>query len=730
MKKQVTILSLGLALTGYNLGFSQQTKIQPCNTYAAMEEHFALHPEARTNYEASQKTLHQAYTDYTANKAANKTAAPVYTVPVVFHILHQGGPENISDAACIAALQQINNDYSRNNADTASIVTQFKSLYINSDIKFMLAKKDPSGNCITGIVRHVDPKTNWSQGSAGASSSYWPYTWNPTRYLNIYIVANIVPQGTVTGGGVIVGYTYRPGTWPTGNQHDAIVYRYDYLNGLDARSLSHEVGHWLNLAHTFGNTNNPGVACGSLSGGDGLNDTPDTKGNFASCPPSSPNPAYTCTSPDPSNSNLYYQNVQNIMDYSSCPKNFTTDQTNMMRSTLVGVTNGRNNLSTTSNLGVSFTDVDGAGLCAPVAEFLSTTNSYTTCVGGTITMKDFSYNGTISSWQWTAGTGAVIASPNATITGITFNTVGTVTVNLTVSNAQGSSSQVRTVTVINGAPGVSGPYMESFENAGVPTGWSMASIPAAIVTWQQTTNAALDAATSYYIDGPTTAGGRIGQLQMPIVDLLNNPGAVFTFAYAYARKAAGHNDSFKLQMSKDCGGNWTDVVTLNSLVMAMNSGGTTSTPYIPNSSSEWKIVTASDINSFPFWNTFASSPSVMIRFVFEEAPAGMGNNFYLDAVNFSVPTGVNELTKSIRLNLFPNPTTGEANLKFGLNDASTIKVSVVDLLGKEVLPAVVYNLPAGEQSLAINKEQSLAKGVYFVNISMNGAKMSRKLIIE
>jgi hypothetical protein len=324
----------------------------------------------------------------------------------------------------------------------------------------------------------------------------------------------------------------------------------------------------------------------------------------------------------------------------------------------------------------------------------------------------------------------VIASPTSTLTNITFNTVGTVTVNLTVSNAQGTSSKTRTVTVINGAAGITGPYMESFENPGVPTGWSLASIPTNATTWQQTTNAALDAVTSYYIDGPSTLGGRIGQLQMPVVDLLGNPGAVFTFAYAYARKSSTHNDSFKLQLSKDCGGNWTDVVILNSLIMAQNSGGTTATPYIPNSSSEWKIVTASDINTYPLWNSFVNSPSVTIRFTFEEAAAGLGNNFYLDAVDFSVPTGVNALTKSIRLNLFPNPSTGEANLKFTLSDASTIKVNVVDVLGKEALPAAEYNLGGGDQNLVINKDKTLSKGVYFVNISMNGAKMSRKLIIE
>lgn len=727
MKKQYSILSLGLVLAGYNLGFSQETKIQPCATYEAMESHFAADPAARASYEAKQKALYQEYLEYSKNKAANRTAAVEYTVPVVFHILHQGGPENIPDINCVNALKQVNEDFSRMGADTGSIFAPFKSLYINSDIKFMLAKKDPQGNCINGIVRHLDPKSNWSQGAA-QSSSYWTYTWDPTRYLNIYVVANIVPQGTVTGGGIIVGYTYKPGTWATGNAHDAIVYRYSNLGygppQYDARSLTHEIGHWLNLSHTFGNTNNPGVSCGD----DGLGDTPVTKGNFSSCPASSTNTNYVCSSPSPTNINLYFQNVENIMDYSSCAKNFTSDQTNAMRSALTSTNSnnnsGRLNLITASNLGPNFTDVNGPGICPPIADFMSVSNTYTVCSGGTLNMKDVSSTGTVTAWQWSAPAGVTIAAPNNSITLMTFNNVGVISVTLTVSNAQGSDTQVRNVTVVNGAAGINGPFMESFEVQTVPPGWSLTNTPNAFMGFQQTVYAALDQGASNYVEGAFEPAGMVSTLTMPVVDLLNNPGTTFSFGYAYARAHSAQNDAFKVQFSKDCGGVWTDVVSLTASQMQAGSGGVTAVSFTP-SLSEWKIV---NVDQQPTWFNYVSSPNVTIRFVFEEA--GYGNNFYLDAINFSVPTGVNELTKSIRLNLYPNPSTGESQLKFNLNDVAQVKVSVVDVLGKVVLPETAQTLSAGEHVLPINKDQKLAKGVYFVNLSLNGANMSRKLIIE
>lgn len=731
MKKHYSILSLGLVLAGFNLGFSQETKIYPCATDEAMEARFKEDPSARARYEAAQKQFQDDYLQYSQNRSANKTAAVEFTVPVVFHILHQGGAENVSDQACIDALKQVNEDFARLGSDTSSIFTPFKSLYINSDIKFMLAKKDPNGNCINGIVRHIDPKTNWSQGQANpgtqAGNAYWAYTWNPTQYLNIYVVANIVPQSTVTGGGIIVGYTYRPNTWPTNNPHDAIVYRYNYLNygapNYQARSLSHEIGHWLNLAHTFGNTNNPGVICGSMAGGDGISDTPDTKGNFAGCPAASTNTNYVCTSPDPSNSNLYYQNVQNIMDYSSCPKNFTAGQTNAMRTALQSNISGRSNLISASNLGPQFTDVNGPGLCPPAADFLSANNSYTVCAGGTLNLKDVSSNGGINTWQWTGGPGITFASPSSSITNAVFNTVGVVDVTLTVGNAQGNATQTKTVTVLNGSAGVTGPYMESFENPGVPAGWT--ALTSAATGWQQTTNAAYDQFTSFYIEGNVSPVGMVSSLEMPVVDFLNNQGAGLTFGYAYARNTSNHNDLFKVQFSKDCGGIWTDIVTLSSAQMNVGSGGVTTTPYIPSSLGEWKTVS---VDQAPLWFNYVTSPNVTIRFTFEEA--GFGNNFYLDAINFTAPTGVNELTRSIKLNLFPNPSNGESQLKFSLQEAAQVNVSVVDMLGKNVEPESTHQLGSGDHSVSVNKNGRLAPGVYFVNISLNGAKMSRKLVVE
>jgi hypothetical protein len=140
------------------------------------------------------------------------------------------------------------------------------------------------------------------------------------------------------------------------------------------RSLSHEVGHWLNLPHTWGSTNNPGLAsnCGT---DDGIGDTPNTIGvaNF------------TCNTAQ--NTCGQIDNVQNYMDYASCHLMFTEGQKDAMHVALQSSPGGRDNLSTQANLLATGTE-SGHVLapCAPKADFAIEKNYI--CVGNTLTFND------------------------------------------------------------------------------------------------------------------------------------------------------------------------------------------------------------------------------------------------------------------------------------------------------------------------------------------------------
>lgn len=259
-------------------------EIQPCGTYQAREFFIKNLPGYAAKLNAAEAASRAEYQAFLQQNAASKTSSvqPTYTVPVVFHVLHQGEAygtgANIDDSECIAALAQVNSDYAKMGSDVNQIDPLFQPLYEDANMRFVLAQKDPMGNCTNGIIHHFDDNTQWSQGNVFnyKYSTYTPGNWNPSKYLNIYVVKNIIGSSI----GIIVGYTYLPGTSPV-SAADAIVYRNDFLTGgLNARSLSHEIGHWFGLSHTFGSSNEPGYECGN----DDIYDTPSTTGFFSTCP--------------------------------------------------------------------------------------------------------------------------------------------------------------------------------------------------------------------------------------------------------------------------------------------------------------------------------------------------------------------------------------------------------------------------------------------------------------
>lgn len=715
MKKQL-LFAAGLAFCSATAVMGQQ-QIIPCWTTEAQQQAFTADPALKQKFELEQSMFDLQYQQalQAQGNAQQKVATPVYTVPVVFHILHQNGAENISDQTCIDALAQVNKDYRKLGSDIASINPSFASLYVDAEINFMLAHKDPNGNCTTGIVHHYDANTNWNQGAS--CSSLYTHSWDHTKYLNIYIVKQIIPQGGNSGGGIIVGYTYNPGGAPC-TAGDAIVYNYQFLTGLQARSLSHEIGHWLNLSHTFGNTNNPGVSCGSTSGGDGVSDTPDTKGYFSTCPGGNTGPYTGCANPE---------NIENFMDYSSCPRMFTQGQVTRMRTALQSSNQLRNNTWTAANLGSSGTDVYSTGTCAPIADFYG--NKIKICAGQAVTFNDASYNGTVTARAWTFQGGSP-ASSTAAAPSVTYNTPGTYSVALTASNSNGSNSITKTsyITVVQGTPTQTSPFAEGFES-GLPSDWAVVNGNGGSVTWAVANVGANGTSKSMYMNSASgDPAGQIDVLESPVFDFRYVTGVSMSYYYAYARKTASQADTFKIQYSLDCGGTWSNVLGSTDPIatMASNTGGTTSTAFTP-SSSQWHQKTISS----SLMTALNNKPNVKFRFYFRnDVSVANANNLYIDQINLSGTVGINELESEIGLSIYPNPTNGTATVEFTLPDNSSATVSVTDVLGREMETSGKLPYENGAIKYTVNKANSLSNGIYLVNIDVDGKRVTKKLVIE
>lgn len=239
-----------------------------CGTTKVTNEFRAAHPELLEKEANYEKQLQEAIQAARQQKSSLSTES-VLTLPIVFHIIHQNGTENISDAQILDQVAILNRDYAKLNADTANIIgnSPFDTLAAKTNIRFRLARIDPNGNCTNGIDRIYSHLTNSADDAAKLNP------WPREKYINVWVVKTIGDDG-------VAGYAFYPSAADGMPNRDGILILHNYIGSIgtsntnSSRALTHEIGHYLNLPHVWGDTNNPGVACGD----DGVEDTPVTKG--------------------------------------------------------------------------------------------------------------------------------------------------------------------------------------------------------------------------------------------------------------------------------------------------------------------------------------------------------------------------------------------------------------------------------------------------------------------
>ncbi len=693
MKKITALLGITSLLV---LGFSSATaqEIKLCSTTEMMNKYFDEHPSLKQAYLAEERIRDQKDQVAFANgykEGDGKSMVPIYIIPVVFHILHVGGPENISDAQIVDEIRILNEDFRRLNSDTSAIVPTFKPIAADCEIEFRLAQKDPLGNCTNGIDRIYSSETN--VGDDGSKLNDWPRN----KYLNVWVVKNI------TSGAA--GYAYLPGTTSAAN--DGIVILSNYIGAIGtgsttrSRALTHEIGHYLNLLHTWGN----GTVAADCSGSDFVSDTPATMG-WQTCNLS----GATCGST--------LDNVQNFMEYAYCSKMFTTGQKNSMRTALTSSIASRNNLWTTTNLTATGVSIP-AVLC--LADFKSSDLSNVVCQGDSLAFTDLSWNGNPTGWAWTFAGGTPATSIDS-VPMITYNTPGVYNVSLTVSNSSGSVSATKTsyVTVYpNTATYTSSFYSESFEGSGIPNvDWNVYNATPGTNTWTQTSTAAATGAKSVCIINASTYDGNVDELISPSINMTMIPGVPsLTYKVAYAQKTATSADKLQVYVRTGCSSPWSLRQTISGTTLS--TAGVVSTSFVPTAS-QWVTKTI-NLTSV----TTATSLFVKFKFI-----SNAGNNIYLDDINILSNVGVDELSNNINFNVYPNPAEDNTVIAFNLIEKNQADIKIYDVVGKEVSLIFTGNLSAGEHQYSISGNTKLAAGAYFVKLTVGGESFAKKLIVK
>lgn len=668
-----------------------------CGTDLQLSKVFTTHPDLKAAFEAR---MQQAATEdrnlfnnnYSGN--ARTSMLPVYIVPVVFHIIHDYGVENISDAQILDQMRILNDDFRKKNADTTLVVSGFQNIIADCEIEFRLANLDPNGNCTNGIDRIASPQTYI--GDDVSKLNPWPNT----MYLNIWVVK------TIQSGAA--GYAYLPGTAPSASV-DGIMILSDYVgsigtgNSTRSRTLTHEVGHYLNLLHVWGWTNQPGVSCGD----DGVNDTPITQG-WTSC--------------NLSNNDVCSvgidENVQNYMEYAYCSRMFTLGQAIRMRNALNSAVGGRNNLSTITNLNATGVNNNPPVVCAPRADF-SPGYSIETCAGTPITFTDLSWNGTPTSWNWSFP-GAVTSSSNVQNPIITYVNPGIYNVSLTASNAAGSNSLTKTnyVRILPATP----QFTNSFYSEGMENATTLANDWAIInnsgTGWARTTTTAYSGVASMRYDNQSSSVGEIEEFISPTIDLNAIQAPICTFRMAYAQRDNTNNDRLRVLVSFNCGQTWSQRYLRlgSSLATAPDNAFS----FIPTAN-EWRQEVVV-LNSLPAVYT-------SLRLKFEFLSDG-GNTIYIDDINMMPPAGIASPDLAVQqFSIFPNPAQENTQIAFHLDNQRQVQLQVVDLAGRDVITVYKGDLAPGEYQYPI-QTALLNKGIYFVRLLTPEGVLTQKLVVQ
>ncbi len=707
MKKHLLkAIAFSLAFVSSDIAFTQD---HVCGTTKRIKEIYASDP-----------LLEKEHKDFIEHCFGGSYAATraglVYTIPVVFHIIHEYGTENISDAQVINQVAILNEDFRKLNADTSLVIPEFDSLIADAHINFRLATLDPDGNCTNGINHYYSHETRI--GDDFSKTHLWPRN----KYLNIWVVKKMESG--------IAGYAYYPSA--TAGMlafADGIIILNQHIGNIgtgtpdNSRSLTHEVGHYLNLPHTWGSNNDNNVACGN----DGIPDTPETAGS----------PIEICDLALAECNAGIIENVQNYMDYSYCSVMFTPGQALVMEATLNSNISYRDNLWQSENLTETGTDVAVAPLCSPVAD-CNPDNKFI-CLGDAVTFADHSWRAVVSSYAWTfpGGTSTMLTSANPLVT---YNTPGWHDVTMTVTNAAGSDTKtfINAVYVSNSYTDFIGPAVENFESAATEPWWVVDNPEINEAKWSRINLATAASGSNCFVlnnhkdisTGDFTyfdkLGGSMDALISPSYDLSSTTAAALTFKYSYATHAtvpADQTEELKIYVSIDCGKTWSLRKTIDKVALA--NAGVASGSYSPlnSSASYWKTESI---------NLGASVVQPNVRFKFEFTASDKSNNLYIDDINVNGVVGLNEMpTVPFSFDVYPNPVNSGQNIIVEFtNETGVMNIELYNSIG-----AVVYSKSIKSSGNTVKfeipvSEIQISGGIYVVSLSNEVYKQAKRIVVD
>ena len=391
-----------------------------------------LHTDPLFKHNHDQIELQTQY--YQAHPEAKVRA--LKTIPVVVHVVYNTATQNVSDAQILSQIDVLNKDFRKLNTDWSNTPLAFQALVADCEVEFCLAKQDPNGNPSTGIVRKSTTVTSFGTNDAVKKNAQGgDDAWNASKYLNLWVC-------NLSGG--VLGYAQFPGG-PAATDGVVITHTGFGTTGTAAapfnkgRTATHEVGHWLNLYHIWGDD---GAGC---SGSDLVGDTPNQADENYGCPSF---PAVSCSNGP--NGDMF----MNYMDYTddACMFMFSAGQKARMDALFA---TGGSKASLLTSLGCTVPNPTACGTPSGLSAG-SITTSGATITWGAVTGAS-SYNVQYKLASASIWTNTTSSTTSKALTGLSASSVYNVQVQAVCTSGSSAYSSILSFTT-SGAPTCSNNY--------------------------------------------------------------------------------------------------------------------------------------------------------------------------------------------------------------------------------------------------------------------------------
>jgi hypothetical protein len=652
-----------------------------------VEQMLQADPQAWEKIQKLEKHTENFERAFFANKGVKQQKA-VIVIPVVVHVVYKAGVENISDAQIQSQIDVLNADFRRTNADRTNVPAAFQGVAADMEIQFQMATRDPNGNATNGITRTLTTRNFFEYGGSDVNGVFVKQAsqggkdaWNPSQYLNMW-VCNF-------GGASadLLGYA----TFPTdaGTFKDGVVMGYKFfgvnptLGGVFGygRTATHEVGHWLNLRHIWGDAN-----CGN----DLVSDTPTQQTSNGGCPTF---PKRTCG--NTTNGDMF----MNYMDYvnDQCMNMFTLGQKARAQA-LFAAGGARVSLLTSPALG------GGTATCGtPTALTSSAITATSATVSWTAVSGATSYTAQFKTTAASTWTNVTVSGTSANITGLIAGTA----YNFQVSATCGSGTSAFAATTFTTSAGTTTPTYCASKGNSVADEWIQA--------------VSLTRGTTNLFNNNSGKNAGYGNFTATAYNVARGNAMSITITPGWTSTKYAEAQTVWIDYNRD--GDFLDAGEQVYAKAASTAATATGTFTIPTTATLGTV-------RMRVSQKYNAAPTSCETFSYGEVEDYTLNILAAGSVrqdNEAVSTE-SGFEGGLGVNVYPNPTNTDATLSFYFNEnTESAKISIFNLQGQEF-----YTENVAKQTGLVEHKLNVANlsaGMYMVAVQQGEKREVKKLMI-